>query len=134
MSKTRLYKIWKGMNTRCYNSHCKPYKNYGGRGIKICDRWLKFENFRDDMISTYRNNLSIERINNDGDYEANNCRWITLLEQVKNKRMQKLNKDKVKEIRLKYKFGNGKFLAKEYGVCPAVISEVVNYKRNYANC
>ena len=134
MSKTRFYKIWKGIHTRCFNSHIKAYKNYGGRGITMCDRWLEFENFRDDMLKSYNDKLTIERINNDGNYEPNNCKWITLSEQVKNKRMQKLDRVKVKEIRLKYKQGNGKFLAKEYGVCPAVISEIVNYKRNYANC
>jgi hypothetical protein len=134
MSGTRFYKIWKGMFTRCYNKNYKLFKDYGGRGITICERWHRFENFRDDMYLSYNDSLSIERINNDGSYCLSNCKWATRQEQNNNKRMFKLSKQKVAEIRLKYKYGNGRLLAKEYSVCPAVISEIVNKKRNYANC
>ena len=133
MSSTRFYKIWKGMFTRCYNSNYKLFKDYGGRGITISQRWHKFENFRDDMIDSYNDKLSIDRIDNDKGYEKDNCKWSTRKEQNANKRMHKLTMGKVYEIRDRYEYGNGKMLAKEYGVTPAVISEIVNFKRNYAN-
>lgn len=85
---TRLYSIWKGMKYRCYYETSDSYKNYGGRGIKICDEWrTDFSAFRDWAMSHgYTDNLSIDRIDNDGDYEPNNCRWVTMKEQARNKR------------------------------------------------
>ena len=133
MSRTRFYKIWKGIHTRCNNTKYKLFKDYGGRGIKICTRWKKFENFRDDMLASYKDNLSIERINNDGNYESKNCKWATRIEQNRNKRMFKLTRQKVLEIRKKYVYGMGRKLATEYGVSTGVVSEIVNKKRNYAN-
>ena len=86
--KSRLYRIWIGMKTRCSNHNIPQYKDYGGRGIGICDEWKhNFKNFRDWAISNgYKNNLSIERINNDGNYEPSNCKWGTLREQNRNRR------------------------------------------------
>jgi len=132
MSKTRFYKIWKGIICRCNNKNHVRFKDYGGRGIKVCERWQEFENFRDDMLSKYKNNLSIDRIDNNGNYELKNCRWATVKQQNKNKRMKKLSFEKVKEIRQRYKKESGVILAKEYGVTKSVISEIVNHKRNYA--
>lgn len=87
----RLYRIWNGMKTRCSNPNKKEYKNYGGRGIKVCDEWLKYENFYNWAINNgYKDNLTIERINNDSDYEPSNCTWITIQEQQKNKRKPKI--------------------------------------------
>lgn len=132
MSKTRFYKIWKGMFTRCYDKNYKLFKNHGGRGILVCNRWFKFENFKKDMFSTYQENLSIERVDNNGHYDPLNCKWATRQEQNNNKRMHKLTKEKVREIRSKYSYGNGRLLAKEYNVSPGVISEIINYSRNYS--
>lgn len=73
------------MKQRCLNPNNKKYPIYGGRGIKVCKEWLKFENFRDDMFNTYFMHASIERINNNGNYEQKNCKWITLKEQAKNR-------------------------------------------------
>jgi hypothetical protein len=139
-SGTRFYKIWKGIQTRCYNEKCKAYKNYGGRGIFADERWKKFENFRDDMHDSYekhiekygKENTSIDRIYNNLSYYKDNCKWSTRKEQNSNKRMHKLTKEKVIEIRKKYRYGQGIILAKEYGVNKAVISEIINFKRNYA--
>ena len=77
---TRLYRIWSGMKSRCLNKNNVKYKNYGARGIKVCDEWKNdFMAFYNWAISNgYRNNLSIDRINNDDNYEPDNCRWITL--------------------------------------------------------
>jgi hypothetical protein len=85
---TRLYGIWTDMKQRCYNSKCKNYKNYGGRGIIVCEEWKNDFIFFQDWSSKngYQENLEIERINNDGNYEPSNCRWATELEQSYNKR------------------------------------------------
>ena len=89
----RLYRIWNGMKTRCSNPNKKEYKNYGGRGIKVCDEWVKYENFYNWAINNgYKHHLTIERINNNGNYEPSNCTWITIQEQQKNKRTTNLIK------------------------------------------
>lgn len=82
---TATYKIWGSMIQRCTNKKSRSYSSYGGRGITVCDRWLKFENFFADM-GEKPPGLSIERINNDGNYELRNCKWATTAEQSNNKR------------------------------------------------
>lgn len=79
------YESWRGMFDRCTNLNATGYQHYGGRGIKICDRWRSFINFLADM-GERPEGLSIDRINNEGDYEPKNCKWSTPKEQANNTR------------------------------------------------
>ena len=75
------------MKHRCYNLEDKKYYRYGGRGISICDEWLNFDNFAKWSLNNgYADNLSIDRINNDGNYEPSNCRWTNNKQQCRNRR------------------------------------------------
>lgn len=87
MSYSSEYKIWSGMKRRCSD---ESFKHYFGRGIKVCDRWSSFEAFYEDMGPRPSSKHSIDRINNDGDYEPSNCRWATSKEQSRNKRVNHL--------------------------------------------
>ena len=85
MWNTRIWNIWNAMLGRCKYPSNASYQYYGGRGIKVCERWQKFENFYEDMESTYKDGLTIDRKDNDGDYEPGNCRWLTYKEQMRNR-------------------------------------------------
>jgi len=91
-SKTRVYKIWEGMKARCNNSNNPSFEYYGKRNISICDEWEKeFMNFYSWAMSNgYRDDLTIERINNDGNYEPSNCKWATPKEQNNNTRHNRI--------------------------------------------
>ena len=104
--KDRLYAIWASMKQRCYNNNHKQYKNYGGRGIKICELWLKdYNTFKRWCIANgYDYNAdygecTIDRINVNGDYETNNCRFITLAEQNRKKQNNISHVKKLEEIK-----------------------------------
>ena len=104
-SNTRLYSIWKGMKNRCNSVKGKRHKFYYDKGIKVCDEWQKdFINFYNWAIQNgYKENLTIDRINNDGNYEPNNCRWATITEQ---------NNNQSKNIKIKY--NNNIYSIKEF--------------------
>ena len=88
LSNSRLFEIWRAMKKRCYLKTHVHYKNYGARGIRVCEEWKNdFMNFYNwAMANGYRDDLTIDRINPDGNYEPNNCRWATYKEQNNNKK------------------------------------------------
>jgi hypothetical protein len=89
-SRSPEYYVWNNLVHRCTNPNIKGYPEYGGRGIRVCDRWLKFENFHADMGDRPSPQHSIDRINNDGNYEPGNCRWATATVQTRNNRHVRL--------------------------------------------
>ena len=84
--RSSTYRSWENMKDRCINSTSSNFKYYGGRGIKVCDRWLNsFQNFLSDM-NEKPVGTSLDRIDNDGNYEPSNCRWATFKQQAQNRR------------------------------------------------
>jgi len=100
-SKHPLYSVHAGMKRRCISKKETSYPNYGGRGITVCDRWLEsFENFYEDMKDGYKEGLQLDRIDNDGNYEPSNCRWVTHSQNQMNKRVRKGVSSKYKGVSL----------------------------------
>lgn len=86
-----LYSTWKNMRSRCLDKSNSKYENYGGRGISICKEWLDVKNFIEWAESTYVEGMSLDRIDNDGNYEPSNCRWADITTQSINKGVRKDN-------------------------------------------
>ena len=86
MSRHPVFAVWRSMLSRCGNPKHRAYKNYGGRGIGVCSRWMTFEVFWDDMRQGYKPGLTLDRVDNDAGYSKENCRWATHKTQARNRR------------------------------------------------
>lgn len=125
-SNTRLYNIWHSMHSRCDYGN----KDYGGRGIEVCLGWWSYEGFRDWALNSgYKEDLTIERMNVNGDYKPDNCTWIPMSKQAWNTRRNILTIDKVRIIRTKASHGVAlKSLAEEYGIDRSYLGRIINNK------
>ena len=121
MTKTPEYNTWQAIKQRCYDVNYKQYKDYGGRGIAMCDSWYNsFKQFYLDMGKKPSKNHTIERLDNNKNYSPSNCIWAT--------RKTKLTINQVKKIRKLYSEGHKQArLAEKFNVGSGVISNVVNY-------
>ena len=121
------------MLKRCHNPSSKGFHNYGGRGIKVCERWRIFANFLADMGERPSPKLSLDRINNDGDYEPGNCRWATWKQQYANKRRTAWNKLRATDAQ-KIRADPRKYyeIAKDYNVTRPMIGYIKQGK-SFAN-
>lgn len=130
MSETRLYHIWEQIKRRCTKPKNIDYVYYGGRGIDFCKDWDKFLNFANWAISNgYKDNLQIDRINNNKGYSPTNCRWVTSEVNARNKRNNVLNEDLVVRIRRMYSDHiSSTKIAKMFNVHQSTISRIVNNK------
>jgi len=99
LRKHPLYQTWKTMIYRCTKPHRKEYKNYGGRGIKVCERWMTLEYFIEDMYQTYQVGLELDRKDNNGDYYLENCHWVTKVKNKQKTRRTNLDYEKAAIIR-----------------------------------
>ena len=138
MTNTKFYKIWTGMRKRCFKAYDKSYKNYGGRGITVCEHWLNFENFKDDMYESYLNHCekygeketTIERKNINGNYEPINCIWITTKEQHSNTRKNRQFKAISPQGKCFYSINQHNF-AKLFGLSQGNINKCLNNNPKY---
>lgn len=129
---TRLYKIWQGIKDRCLNKNNPRYKDYGGRNIKVCNDWLEFIPFRDWALNNgYTDNLTIDRIDNSLGYYPYNCRWITKIENNRNKRNNVISSlEQANEIRDLYK--TEKYTQKELAIKYNInVNRIFNIIHNY---
>lgn len=128
LSKTPEYKIWAGMRTRCNNPKDTQYKYYGGRAISVCKEWDSFLTFLDDMGQKPFSKAQIDRVDNNGNYCKENCRWTTNAINNRHTSRTKLDNNKVAEIRQLYSTGQISMakIAKLFGVAESAICRVVN--------
>ena len=127
-----VYKVYKALMDRCYNPKNKSYKRYGGRGISVCDEWRNdIKSFYDwSLVNGWANGLTIERENNEGNYEPSNCKDIPHSMQSRNRSITKLNEEKVEQIRNLYRIDKKtqREIADIYGISNGCVSNVCSNK------
>ena len=126
-SASSLYKCWSSMKNRCENRRCHNYSNYGGRGISVCERWRNsFANFLADVGPKPSPELSLDRINNNGNYEPGNVRWATASQQRLNTRRRSLTDEEVaKAIKLRQQDKTYKAIGELFGVGDRAVSSAI---------
>lgn len=126
---TPTHNTWKSMIQRCGNPRATDYDLYGGRGITVCEHWrTSYSSFLADM-GERPDGMTLDRIDNDGNYEPGNCRWATATVQVRNSRATKLTTETVEWIRSNRDVLTGKAMAAALGMSRAQISRVLNGTR-----
>lgn len=121
------YNTWQNMKSRCLRPSCPKYHRYGGRGIKICAEWCNVKGFYDwAMANGYQDGLTIDRIDNDGDYVPENCRWVSMAQNSRAKTTTKITFEQAATIRVRAKNGESLYdLAKEYNVVHGTVWFIV---------
>jgi hypothetical protein len=122
--------VWTGMKQRCNNPNSRSYPGYGGRGIKVCEEWQKFSGFMQwTEFPKYERGLQIDRIDNDGDYSPDNCRWVAPSVNARNRGYCKVTHGDVRAIRMLAWSGVGHSdIAKIFGVSKSEISHVMTFR------
>lgn len=124
-----FYNTWQNMKGRCLNPNNPKYKNYGARGIKICDSWLDINNFAEWSLNNgWKPGLSLDRIDNNKDYNPENCEWVTVAANSRKKSTTKINIEQANEIRIRYKTEkiSMKDLAKDYNISVSNVGFIIN--------
>lgn len=123
---SRTYQAWRGARTRCENPRNKRWASYGGRGITVCDRWLRFDAFLADM-GECPDGMTLDRIDNDRGYEPDNCRWATWADQSRNRRYCVLTAESAAALRHARKLGMSlRQLGSTFGVSKSTASACIN--------
>lgn len=124
-----FYACWYNMIQRCYNPDSASYSHYGARGIKVCESWLEFDGFYEDMFSSWSKGLEIDRIDNNSGYWPDNCRWATRSQNCQNTRSTKLSHEEVAYIRSMRGHKTNKALGAEFGVSASHICRIQNFEK-----
>lgn len=125
-----LYQVHQSMVLRCHSTIHPAYSYYGKRGIRVCEEWRKRENFFAWAIIGWKKGLTLDRINNDGNYEPGNCRWATVRENNRNRKWTKLTIVEAAIIKDLARYGNHSLLAALFGVCRAAVT-AINCGKNW---
>jgi hypothetical protein len=129
LSHTPLFRVWCSMRARCENPKNTRYDRYGGRGIVVCDRWRNsFLDFYNDVVSGYANGLQLDRIDNDGNYEPTNTRWVPPAQNARNSKVCKLSEADAGLVRSLLEIADCKTVAQMFDVHAQTIRSIMRNK------
>jgi len=135
MADSKIYIKWQAMKRRCLHSKSSDFKHYGGRGIELCQQWHTFEGFMKwEKFPDWKPGLEIDRIDNNGNYEPSNCRWVSRAENTQNTRRNVLNREMARLIKRLHESGEMSYsaIAKTLSVSKEVVAAVVS-ERSWRN-